>query len=108
MTATVCPRPWGRTRTAAPPWPKEAPGRAGLRSGTLPEPLPADGPPVTGVIRRSLSSSVGSHFRIDGMSSCRHGPIRSEPQLSPPPLGRPYVCLLYTSDAADEEDSVDL
>eukprot|EP00658_Telonema_sp_P-2_P082742 TRINITY_DN87_c0_g1_i8.p2 TRINITY_DN87_c0_g1~~TRINITY_DN87_c0_g1_i8.p2 ORF type:complete len:101 (-),score=28.19 TRINITY_DN87_c0_g1_i8:37-339(-) len=47
---------------------------------------------------------------LDGSRSAEHSAIRVEtnPQVVIVTLHLPSTCLLYTSDAADEEDSVDL
>src|SRR5664280_1789496 len=53
----------------------------------------------------------GNATRIGGWKFVLIRPIHRRPRPIPlpsPPPNRQHICLLYTSDAADEEDSVDL
>eukprot|EP00658_Telonema_sp_P-2_P016531 TRINITY_DN16420_c0_g1_i3.p1 TRINITY_DN16420_c0_g1~~TRINITY_DN16420_c0_g1_i3.p1 ORF type:complete len:120 (+),score=12.06 TRINITY_DN16420_c0_g1_i3:168-527(+) len=65
--------------------------------------------PVQHTLPQAMVEMVASLGPWQGSASCNPVIGRSLQGLGPPWLSeRPTPCLLYTSDAADEEDSVDL
>src|SRR5664280_56907 len=91
----------------------EKPGRAATRAGTnfLPhqEPIMISGrAPITSAPDTMRSLAFLRRLSCGNTSTPPAASISSDTQPSPAIIGSSHSCLLYTSDAADEEDSVDL
>eukprot|EP00658_Telonema_sp_P-2_P085789 TRINITY_DN9854_c0_g1_i7.p1 TRINITY_DN9854_c0_g1~~TRINITY_DN9854_c0_g1_i7.p1 ORF type:complete len:252 (-),score=35.62 TRINITY_DN9854_c0_g1_i7:62-817(-) len=74
---------------------------ATLRAGVASDEVPVSRSPFTGVACKSLHSDTTLYLLQTGI-------LTDSPSVSEAPSDLSDACLLYTSDAADEEDSVDL
>src|SRR5664280_2319141 len=87
-----------------------------VQTAHSPEKLPAaprcwpDGPRLWEPLKGQCTprGSTGSPQGCQGLEPGQQQPVDARPGGHDGRLAGPQVCLLYTSDAADEEDSVDL